>query len=100
MHTTHKELNTILNELASYIDSTNHDQISKLLNTLAIVDLAHILESSPPKERHICWKNLSHEQKSSVLYTLGEDVRQEFLNNLTTKSIASLIKDYEVDEGE
>lgn len=73
-------------------------QVRHLLNRLPAPDVAHLLESSPPRERKILWQLLESEQGTEVLQYLGEEVRGEFLRELSADQLLSLVDDLELDD--
>ena len=45
-----------LEELLAAIDAGTLAPAKRLLNHLSAVDVAHLLESSPPRARHVLWQ--------------------------------------------
>ena len=73
-------------------------QVRHLLNQLPAPDVAHLLESSPPRERKILWQLLNREQGTEVLLYLGEEIRGEFLKELSADELLVLVEDLEFDD--
>lgn len=73
-------------------------QVRHLLNQLPAPDVAHLLESSPPRERKILWQLLNREQGTEVLQYLGEEIRGEFLKELSADELLVLVEDLEFDD--
>ncbi|MEL0110559.1 MAG: hypothetical protein VW835_02395 [Rickettsiales bacterium] len=69
-----------------------------MLNSLPGAETAHLLESSPPREREILWRLLSQEQETEVLQYLGEEVRVELLRDLPPEELVPLIEDLDTDD--
>jgi magnesium transporter len=85
----------VLNEA---LESGTFNQARKLLNTLPSPDVAHLLESSPPREREIFWQLLTRENESEVLQYLGEEVRGDLLKDLSSEELVPLIEDLDTDD--
>ena len=64
-------------------------ELRKIINEdIKAVDVARLLESSPPKERRVLWGLLDETRTGQVLSDLDEDVRADFLNQLQADEIA------------
>lgn len=64
-------------------------QVRKIINEdILAVDVARILEASPPKERRLLWGLLDEERTGQVLQDLDEEVRADFLDQLQVDEIA------------
>lgn len=73
-------------------------QVRHLLNQLPASDVAHLLESSPPRERRILWQLINKDQGTEVLQYLGEEIRGEFLKELSADELLVLVEDLEFDD--
>ena len=89
-----RNLKTVNRALASGALS----EVRQVLNNLPGAEAAHLLESSPPREREILWQLLSQEQETEVLQYLGEEVRVELLRDLPTEELVGLIEDLDTDD--
>ena len=89
-----RNLKTVNRALASGALS----EVRQVLNNLPGAEAAHLLESSPPREREILWQLLSQEQETEVLQYLGEEVRVELLRDLPTEEPVELIEDLDTDD--
>ncbi|EKF74172.1 magnesium transporter [Alcanivorax hongdengensis A-11-3] len=78
--------------------SGTYAPVRQLLNNLPGAEAAHLLESSPPREREILWQLLNKEQETEVLQYLGEEVRVELLRNLSTDELVSLVEELDTDD--
>ncbi len=70
----------------------------QMLNSLSAADIAHLLESSPPRQRSILWKLIPVEDEGDVLNELGEEVRQFFINQMNVHELINIIEDQDVDD--
>mgnify|MGYP003531648855 CR=1 FL=1 len=79
-----------LDELLAAIDAGTLAPVKRLLSHLRAVDVAHLLESSPPRARHILWQLIDAEQEGEVLQELGDDVKGALLDGQTKPGAATL----------
>ena len=87
-----------LNAVNRALAGGTFSQVRQLLNSLPGAETAHLLESSPPREREILWRLLSQEQETEVLQYLGEEVRVELLRDLPPEELVPLIEDLDTDD--
>ncbi len=83
-------------------------QATRMLNALQPAEIAHLLESLPPKERELVWNLVEAEADGEVLAYLHDDVREHLIRlmdpgelvaaigNLDTDDLADLIQDLPV----
>ncbi|WP_110685233.1 magnesium transporter [Salinicola aestuarinus] len=94
-----QKLKPRLAKLNEALESGALDQARRLLNRgLAPVDVAHLLESSPPKEREILWGLLDPELHGDVLQYLNDDVQIEFLNRMDAEQLLTATEGLDVDD--
>jgi magnesium transporter len=94
-----EKLQPRLAKLNEALESGALDQARRMLNRgLAPVDVAHLLESSPPKEREILWGLLDPELHGDVLQYLGDDVQLEFLNRMDAEQLLTATEGLDVDD--
>jgi len=81
-------------------DSSNLslNQIRRLLNDMSSSEIAHALESSPPKQRSIIFSLLETEEEGDVLFELGEEIQQDLISNISNEELAEAVKELELDE--
>ncbi|GAA3973174.1 magnesium transporter [Allohahella marinimesophila] len=75
-----------------------HQATYTLNNGLAPGDIAHLLESSPPKQRLILWELLDDDLEGEVLSYLSDDIRSEFLRDMDAEAVLSIAEDFETDD--
>ena len=81
-------------------DSSNLslNQIRKLLNDMSSSEIAHALESSPPKQRSIIFSLLKTEEEGDVLFELGEEIQKDLISNISNEELTEAVKELELDE--
>ena len=69
-----------------------------MLQGMPAADTAHLLESSPPRERNILWKLISKEDEGDVLQYLHEEIAAQFLRHRNAQEIIDTVEDFEPDD--
>ncbi|WP_166254091.1 magnesium transporter [Marinobacter salicampi] len=88
-----------LRSLGEALDSGALQQVSRILNGgLSPSDIAHLLESSPPRQRALLWNLVDKNLEGEVLQYLNDDIRGYFLSKLNAQELASIIEDFESDD--
>ena len=73
-------------------------EVRSLLNKLSSSEIAHALESSPPKQRKFFFSLLETNEEGDVLVDLGEEIQQELVSNISNEELAEAVKELEPDE--
>ena len=88
-----------LRSLGEALDSGALKQVARILNGgLSPSDIAHLLESSPPRQRSLLWNLVNKQLEGEVLQYLNEDIRGDFLSKFNAQELADLIEDFESDD--
>ena len=87
-------LKTILDESLNL----SLNQIRRLLSNMSPSEIAHALESSPPKQRNILFSLLKTEEEGDVLFELGEEIQQDLISNISNEELSEAVKELELDE--
>ncbi len=87
-----------LDRLSTALDSGTFVDVRRMLNGLSPADVAHLLESSPPKFRHILWQMVEVDREGEVLGELGDDLQAQFLGAMDAKEVALLTEGLEDDD--
>jgi len=74
------------------------EEVRSLLNKLSSSEIAHALESSPPKQRKLFFSLLETNEEGDVLADLGEEIQQELVSNISNEELAEAVKELEPDE--
>ena len=74
------------------------NQIRQLLNRMTAPEIAHALESSPPKQRTLLFSLLKTEEEGDVLFELGEEIQQDLLSSISNEELTEAVKELELDE--
>jgi magnesium transporter len=87
-----------LNLLLDNSADLTKDEVRSLLNKLSSSEIAHALESSPPKQRKLFFSLLETNEEGDVLADLGEEIQQELVSNISNEELAEAVKELEPDE--
>jgi magnesium transporter len=88
-----------LDTLSEALQSDNLKQIRYMLNKgMRPVEVAHLLEKTPPRERRIVWNLLNPEIEGEVLQYLGEDLQSEIVSDLDAAEILAMTESLDVDD--
>ncbi len=87
-------LKTILDESLNL----SINQIRRLLSNMSPSEIAHALESSPPKQRNVLFSLLKTEEEGDVLFELGEEIQQDLISNISNEELSEAVKELELDE--
>lgn len=81
------------------IESGSLKQVARTINKgLTPSDLAHLLESSPPRQRKIIWQLIEADYRGDVLQYLNEDVQAYFLSQLNAQEVIDATEDLDTDD--
>ncbi|NQX87906.1 MAG: magnesium transporter [Halioglobus sp.] len=87
-----------LDKLSSALNSGTFVDARRMLNGLSPADAAHLLESSPPKFRHILWQMVDIEREGEVLGELGDELQAQFLGDMDASEVSLLTEGLEDDD--
>ncbi|WP_432470703.1 magnesium transporter [Amphritea sp. HPY] len=90
---------TELDKLNIALEEGAFKQISHTLNkVLRPSEVAHLIEKSPPKERHLLWSLIHKDIEGEVLQDLGDDVQAEILSKMNTSEVLAITETLETDD--
>ncbi len=87
-----------LNRLTLALDSGAFVDVRRMLNGIPPADIAHLLESSPPKFRNILWKLIDVDIEGEVLGELPDDLQAHFLSRMDAAEVATITEGLEDDD--
>ncbi|MDX1692153.1 MAG: magnesium transporter [Ketobacteraceae bacterium] len=80
------------------LDSGTFVEVRHMLRAMAPAEVAHLIESSPPRSRNIIWKLIDQEEEGEILQYLNEEIAADFLRHRDTQDIINAFEDFEVDD--
>ncbi|UXD86400.1 magnesium transporter [Thalassolituus hydrocarboniclasticus] len=88
-----------LHSLTAALESGALAQVKRILNSgLAPVDIAHLIESSPPKARKLLWELVDKELEGEVMQNLSEELQSHFLSDMSAEEVVDLTADLDTDD--
>ncbi len=69
-----------------------------MLNALHPSEIAHLLESQPPRERKAIWELVDKDNEAEVLINLGDETRNHLIKDMSPEELVSVAEDLEVDD--
>lgn len=90
MSQTHNTSQETLDKLNAALESGTFLDVRRMLNGLAAADVAHLLESSPPKFRRILWQMVDVEREGEVLGELSDELQADFLSDMDAAEVAQI----------
>lgn len=92
------EPQALLQRLNDALGSGTFSEVLQMLGSMPPVDIAHLIESSPPHMRAILWKLIDGEDEAEVLQHLSEEVRAQQLQDRAPNELANLLHDLDTDD--
>lgn len=89
---------TPLEKISTALQSGALLDARRMLNGLPPADVAHLLESAPPKVRHFLWQMIEVDQEGEVLGELGDELQAQFLIDMDATEVAALTEGLEDDD--
>lgn len=78
--------------------SSSLNQIKRMLGNMHSSEIAHSLESLPPKERKLLWSMIEIEDEGEIIAELNDEIQQELISEISTDELIKIIEDLELDE--
>ncbi|WP_102043343.1 magnesium transporter [Oceanospirillum maris] len=99
MASENQDMPPILERLTNAMDSGAFAQVRRMLNRgLPAQDVAHLLESSPPKERDLLWSMIEPEFQGDVLQHLVDDIQAIYLKRMNPEEFLTATEGLETDD--
>lgn len=88
-----------LESLSIALEAENLRQVRFMLNKgMRPVEVAHLLEKSPPRERRILWNLINPEIEADVLQHLSDDIKTEILINMDASELLAITESLDTDD--
>jgi|TARA_B110000305_G_scaffold181141_1_gene200953 magnesium transporter len=78
--------------------SSSLNQLKRMLANMQAPEIAHSLESLPPKERKLLWSMIEIEDEGEIISELNDEIQQELIAEISTAELIKIIEDLELDE--
>ncbi len=88
-----------LHSINAALETGGLQQVKRTLNSgLAPVEVAHLIESSPPKVRKMLWELIDTENEGEVLQHLNDEVSGLFLSEMSAEELVNLTSELDTDD--
>lgn len=87
-----------LQVLAEALESGTLHHAQGMLNALHPAEIAHLLESLPPRERIVIWDLVGKENEGEVLINVGEEIRNHLIKDMSPEELVSVAEGLAVDD--
>ena len=74
------------------------NQIKRMLSEMHPSEVAHSIESLPPKERKFLWSLIDTKNEGEIIAELHDEIQQELISEISSKELITIIRDLELDE--
>ena len=93
-----EKVNSIIARLLNESNEYDIDEIKDLLNELTTSEVAHLLESAPPKKRKELFALIDTKDEGDVLFEVGEEIQQDLVSNISNEELSAAVEPLELDE--
>lgn len=88
-----------LHSINAALETGGLQQVKRTLNSgLAPAEVAHLIESSPPKVRKMLWELIDTENEGEVLQHLNDEVSGLFLSEMSAEELVNLTSELDTDD--
>ncbi len=74
------------------------NQIKRILSGMNPSEVAHSIESLPPKERKFLWSLIDIKNEGEIIAELHDEIQQELISEISSEELLTIIRDLELDE--
>ncbi|MFL0807661.1 MAG: magnesium transporter [Oceanobacter sp.] len=94
-----KQAKSRLTSLNQALESGAMTRVKRILNSgLAPADVAHLLESSPPKSRAVIWGLVDKDLEGEIIQHLSDELQVQFLADMSAREVVDATSDLDVDD--
>lgn len=87
-----------IEKLHEALNSGTFIQTRRLLNSLPRSEVAHLIESSPPKTRAVLWQLVDSTIEGEILPYFGDEVQSQFLSQMDTEELIAATEGLDADD--
>ena len=74
------------------------NQIRRILSGMHPSEVAHSIESLPPKERKFLWSLIETQDEGEIIAELHDEIQQELISEISPEELITIIRNLELDE--
>ena len=87
-----------LHSINAALETGGLQEVKRTINSgLAPAEIAHLIESSPPKVRKMLWELIEKENEGEVLQHLSDEISASFLNEMSAEQLVNLTSELDTD---
>lgn len=94
----HTSFEECLQRLMISLEASLYEEATSQLSDLHSAEIAHLLESVPPKDRVKLWLNIDSATQGDILKDLSEDVLSQLLGKMTVDDIVKATEGLDMDD--
>lgn len=94
----HESIPSKVAQIQTALGSGTFQQVRRMINALTPVEIARLIESTPPPSRTILWELIDRESAGEVLEELSYDVQTQFLRRMNTEDLVQITEGLEADD--
>ena len=88
-----------LHSINTALETGAIEQVKRTINSgLAPAEIAHLIESSPPKFRKMLWRMIEKDNEGEVLQHLNDEVSALFLSEMSPEELVHLTSELDTDD--
>lgn len=69
-----------------------------MLNALHPGEIAHLIESLPPRQRQVVWELVTKDNEAEALINIGEDIRSHLIKDMSPAQLVDVAEELAVDD--
>ena len=69
------------------------NQIKRILSGMHPSEVAHSIESLPPKERKFLWSLIDTHDEGEIISELHDEIQQELISEISSEELINIISD-------
>jgi magnesium transporter len=100
--TLEEQVNKTQESLSKLIEIQRTDEevrsLKRMLKGLTPIEIAKLIESTPPKSRSLLWDLINAEVHADILQELPEEVAAQFVKKMDSQQVADLTEELDVDD--
>jgi len=87
-----------IDALHAMLESGSVIKATRMLNALHPAEIAHLLESLPPRSRELAWGMVDDSAEGEVLLYLNDDLRDSLLQDMSSARILAAVEGLDTDD--
>ncbi|HEX5056057.1 MAG TPA: magnesium transporter [Gammaproteobacteria bacterium] len=87
-----------IEKLSSLLDSGTMQQVSRMLNSLHLAEIAGILETLPLSKRKYVWELIDPKLEGEILVELGDQVRDTVIREMEPAEVVAAVENLDADD--